>query len=98
MVTILPAKVHGGAVPPELLDLEHPVWRDQPAYLLWCQTYGVDPTDTDNWAIRFRWAAHCWAVAAGITTPTGYVDHPRLATTGVPHCGSLQRARARAGY
>ena len=84
-------------VPAELLDRQHPLWRDPDAFARWCARYGVTVPSSVTWAERFERGRDGWARADGITTRSGgtAVDHGRLRDLGVPHVGALARAQAR---
>ena len=87
-----------GGVPPELLDLGSPVWRDLALYSAWCRREGVREPSGATLAERFQRARDRWAVANGYTTGTSgqVVDHIRLIDElHVPWCGSLTRHMAR---
>ncbi len=90
--------VDGTAVPPELLDWEHPVWRDRRAFEVLLDR--LDPERrhrprsylSDNPALRFDYAAHTYAAANGLVDPRWPNSYVRgLAAVGIRLAGVRRR-------
>lgn len=99
MATVRPIAAADDAVPAELRDVDHLVWRSAPAFAVWCRRHGLadDQADADTWATRFGRARDRWAVQNDITLGgTQHPDYSRLVALGIPWVGALARAQARA--
>ena len=92
-------RVGDRAVPVELLDIHHPVWRDADATADWYIVHGLDTPDRNSpphFVSRFQSALHAWATAGDLMNKTypNTLDVKRLRGLGIQTSG-FARLRAR---
>lgn len=99
--------VKPGRVPPELLNLGAPLWRDPVQYHDLCLRSGIEhelepprkpgQSYPNRWS-RYNWFRRAWAMNAGWTVTTGAsgqqsADEGRMMRAGIRYCGSAFRAQ-----